>query len=204
MTLESWLILFLACCGVCVIPGPNSLLVVNHVSRFGLQKTFWTIMGGVFGFMFLITVATLGLWSIINAFPFILEAIKNIGSIYLVLLSLRLWYSEEEPILVMSEFGKAEDSILLKQGFISAITNVNAFFFFVSILPNVLNDEHSMSVQAIQCSLTLGFSEFFFEFGFALLFVQLSGKRLLPIKIFNRYCGGLFFIFAILLQFKQF
>lgn len=204
MTLESWLILFLACCGACVIPGPNSLLVVNHVSRFGLQKTFWTIIGGVFGFMFLMTVAALGLGSVINAFPFILEAIKNIGSLYLAVLGLRLWYSEEEPVWVTGEFEKTEESILLKQGFISAITNVNAFFFFMSILPNVLNDEHSLSVQAIQCSLTLGICEFFFEFGFALLVVPLAGKGLLPVKIFNRICGGLFFIFAILLQFKQY
>lgn len=205
MTLESWLLLLLACCGACVIPGPNSLIVLNHSSRFGICKTFWTIIGGVFGFMFLMTISVLGLGSIMVGYPWLLDIIKNIGSLYLAMIGLRLWWSHDIDSDIPYERDQEGDAYhLMMQGLISAITNVNALFFFISIVPNFLNKEKDLTLQAVECSLTLGVCEFIFEVLYAVAVVCMAKSILKPGKVFNRICGSLFFVFAILLQFNQF
>ncbi|NIG12903.1 LysE family translocator [Pantoea sp. Al-1710] len=205
MTFDSWLILLLACCGACVIPGPNSLIVLSHSARFGVPKTIWTMAGGMLGFMFLMTITVLGLGAVMTSYPWVLDILKNIGSLYLALIGLRLWWSIENDMeYQVDHFQGFSVYKLFLEGLISAITNVNALFFFISIIPNIINNDHNIFLQAVECSLTLGICEFCFEFLFALATVYFAKKILKPGKVFNRICGSIFFGFAVLLQFKQY
>jgi len=202
MSFENWFFLFLACCGASIVPGPNSLLVVNHVARFGFRKALSTISGGVIGFMFLILVSVFGLAPFLYHAPVILVMIKTLGSFYLAMLGFRLWWNEEPEPDLDNDFKNSGEGMLFKQGFIAAITNVNALMFFVSVLPNILSPKRSLFVQAIESGLTLAFTESLVEMGFALIMVRYRQEILKRGQMFNRVCGTLFFVFAIMLQFK--
>jgi len=204
MTLESWLLLVVACCGACIIPGPNTLIVVNHATRFGVYHTLWTILGGVFGFILLMTISVLGLGTVVISHPFLIEVNRNIGSLYLVMLGVQLWNEKGSASEYVESVEDREDGNLLKKGFISAVTNVNALLFFMSVMPNFVVEEKNLSVQAIESSLTLAGCEFFFELVFAVMAAKFGRKILKSGKVFNRVCGVMFFVFAIALQFKNY
>jgi len=203
MNFDTWLILLVTCVGASIIPGPNSLMVFNHVVRFGLRKTLWTIWGGVFGFIILIALVVFGIGSIIDTHPNIIIFIKIIGGVYLVLIGFVLWNSGA------IEYHESDDedlsgsgSSLFKHGFISAVTNVNALMFFISITPHFMEPEKGLFIQFLEIGLTLALTEFCIEMIYALIIHRYRNGMIRTGRIFNKVCGGLFVLFAIMLQFR--
>lgn len=204
MTLENWLLLLLTCCGVCVVPGPNSIMVVNHVTRFGLKKALATIAGGMLGFIILMMIAVLGLGPFLKSEPEFILALKTVGSFYLAMIGVRLLWDSESHYDGSKNIKDGNHPSLFRQGFLSAILNINALLFFIAIMPNFLDPDASIITQAIECALTLAVCEMVVEFGFALLIWGYREKIMKSGVWFNRICGVLFFVFAFLLQFRNY
>jgi len=202
MSFQTWLLLLFTCTGACIVPGPNALLIISHVTRYGLKKTRWTIAGGLLGFTVLILISVLGLGSLLESMPTLFNAVKVVGSIYLAVIGLQLINSPPSQINQQTGFIAGDNFNLFKQGFISAVTNVNALMFFISLIPSFMTKNHSLLLQAIIIVLTLTFTEFCFEYALAKFFVRWDVKSIKMGKLFNQICGCLFILFAILLQLK--
>ena len=82
---------------LCVIqsgtPGPNNIMLTASGRNFGYFRAIPHMAGVVFGFLSLLVVLSLGLITIFNNFPFIQTLLQIFGSLYLLYLSYRIYFS---------------------------------------------------------------------------------------------------------------
>ena len=82
---------------LCVIqsgtPGPNNIMLTASGRNFGYFRSIPHMSGVVFGFLSLLIVLSLGLITIFNNFPFIQTLLQILGSLYLLYLSYRIYFS---------------------------------------------------------------------------------------------------------------
>ena len=82
---------------LCVIqsgtPGPNNIMLTASGRNFGYFESIPHMAGVVFGFLSLLIVLSLGLITIFNNFPFIQTLLQILGSLYLLYLSYRIYFS---------------------------------------------------------------------------------------------------------------
>ena len=75
-------------------PGPNNVIASYSGFNFGIKKTLPHIFGVAFGFTFLIFLLTIGLVNVFKIFPIIQESLKYLGSIFLVYLAYKIYFSK--------------------------------------------------------------------------------------------------------------
>ena len=75
-------------------PGPNNVIASYSGFNFGIKKTLPHIFGVAFGFTFLIFLLTIGLVNVFKIFPIIQVSLKYLGSIFLVYLAYKIYFSK--------------------------------------------------------------------------------------------------------------
>tara|TARA_B100000900_G_scaffold93328_1_gene76540 strand:- start:202 stop:795 length:594 start_codon:yes stop_codon:yes gene_type:complete len=81
------------CCIQSGTPGPNNIMLTASGKNFGYIRTIPHMMGVVIGFLSLIIFLSLGLIAIFNEYPLIQTALQLVGSIYLLYLAYRIFFS---------------------------------------------------------------------------------------------------------------
>ena len=92
-------------------PGPNNVIASYSGFNFGIKKTLPHIFGVAFGFTFLIFLLTIGLVNVFKIFPIIQVSLKYLGSIFLIYLAYKIYFSEidsekknENPVKFIETF----------------------------------------------------------------------------------------------------
>ena len=92
-------------------PGPNNVIASYSGFNFGIKKTLPHIFGVTFGFTFLIFLLTIGLVNIFKIFPIIQVSLKYLGSMFLVYLAYKIYFSKvdnenknENPVKFIETF----------------------------------------------------------------------------------------------------
>ena len=92
-------------------PGPNNVIASYSGFNFGIKKTLPHIFGVTFGFTFLIFLLTIGLVNVFKIFPIIQVSLKYLGSIFLVYLAYKIYFSKidsekknENPVKFIETF----------------------------------------------------------------------------------------------------
>ena len=92
-------------------PGPNNVIASYSGFNFGIKKTLPHIFGVAFGFTFLIFLLTIGLVNVFKIFPIIQVSLKYLGSIFLVYLAYKIYFSKidsekknENPVKFIETF----------------------------------------------------------------------------------------------------
>ena len=75
-------------------PGPNNVIASYSGFNFGIKKTLPHIFGVTFGFTFLIFLLTIGLVNVFKIFPLIQVSLKYLGSIFLIFLAYKIYFSK--------------------------------------------------------------------------------------------------------------
>ena len=75
-------------------PGPNNVIASYSGFNFGIKKTLPHIFGVTFGFTFLIFLLTIGLVNVFKIFLFIQVSLKYLGSIFLIYLAYKIYFSK--------------------------------------------------------------------------------------------------------------
>ena len=75
-------------------PGPNNVIASYSGFNFGIKKTLPHIFGVTFGFTFLIFLLTIGLVNVFKIFPIIQVSLKYLGSIFLIYLAYKIYFSK--------------------------------------------------------------------------------------------------------------
>tara|TARA_B100000963_G_scaffold192782_1_gene167860 strand:- start:4474 stop:5064 length:591 start_codon:yes stop_codon:yes gene_type:complete len=75
-------------------PGPNNVIASYSGFNFGIKKTLPHILGVTFGFTFLIFLLTIGLVNIFKIFPIIQVSLKYLGSLFLIYLAYKIYFSK--------------------------------------------------------------------------------------------------------------
>lgn len=198
MTFEVWCLFILSAFGLACIPGPNSLLALSHGAQFGYKKTLWTIYGGVCGFFLLITIAMLGLGSLLEAEPELMIVLQWLGALYLGFLGLKLFYA---PSVDVED--KAEAVILLprqlfKQGYFAALSNPKVLLFFTAFLAQFIDPNKAFLPQFVVITVTFLCIEFAVEFGVARVADKVKVMLLKNGRTFNQCCGALFLAMGVM------
>ena len=92
-------------------PGPNNVIASYSGFNFGIKKTLPHIFGVAFGFTFLIFLLTIGLVNVFKIFPVIQVSLKYLGSMFLVYLAYKIYFSRvdnekknENPVKFVETF----------------------------------------------------------------------------------------------------
>ena len=92
-------------------PGPNNVIASYSGFNFGIKKTLPHIFGVTFGFTFLIFLLTIGLVNVFKIFPIIQVSLKYLGSLFLVYLAYKIYFSKidsekknENPVKFIETF----------------------------------------------------------------------------------------------------
>ena len=75
-------------------PGPNNVIASYSGFNFGIKKTLPHILGVTLGFTFLIFLLTVGLVNIFKIFPIIQISLKYLGSLFLIYLAYKIYFSK--------------------------------------------------------------------------------------------------------------
>ena len=92
-------------------PGPNNVIASYSGFNFGIKKTLPHIFGVALWFTFLIFLLTIGLVNVFKIFPIIQVSLKYLGSIFLVYLAYKIYFSKidsekknENPVKFIETF----------------------------------------------------------------------------------------------------
>ena len=195
MPLETWLLYAVAAVGLSLTPGPNGLLSLTHGMRFGLRLTFFTVLGGVGGFMVLIAVSMAGMGALLAASEQAFTVAKWVGAAYLVYLGVRTWRAPPPQVRLRGEGAhdrEAAPGRLFTQGFLVATSNPKALIFFAAFLPQFMVPGVDFWLQYLVLGGTFGVVEFAYE-----LLLAGAAQRIAPWlgahgRWFNRTAGATF------------
>ena len=119
------------------LPGPSVLLTVAHSISFGWQHALFTVAGATMGIAVQLTIAAIGLTSLLNVVADAFEWIRWAGAAYLIYLGIKQWRSASEP----PEFDTASvpKTNLLFQGLAITIANPKSLIFIAAFLPQFID-----------------------------------------------------------------
>ena len=202
MSLDTWLIYFLAALGLSLSPGPNGLLALTHGALHGRRKTMYTICGGAFGFVVVIALSMFGIGALLQTSLLWLTVLKWVGGAYLVWLGIQVWRSPPVGIEPLAQAPSRTGGSLFRQGALSALTNPKAILFFAAFLPQFIDPARSLVLQFAIMAGTFAGIEIAFEVSVASLsqrirpWLQRVGRR------FNQVCGGIFMAIGAVLSLR--
>ncbi|CAM3714183.1 LysE family translocator [Vibrio aquimaris] len=197
MTFEIWCVFALSALGLACVPGPNSLLALSHGARYGYKKTIWTICGGISGFFILITVAMLGLGTLLEKKPELMIGLQWLGALYLAWLGFKLFFASAisiEQTTMVSILPRE----LFKQGYFAALSNPKVLLFFTAFLAQFINPDKAFIPQFLVITISFLCIEFAVELSVAKLADRVKTLLLANGRIFNQCCGAIFLLIAVI------
>mgnify|MGYP001250411336 FL=1 len=82
---------------LCIIqsgtPGPNNIMLTASGKNFGYSRSIPHMLGVVLGFLSLLLVLSLGLITVFNQYPIVQTILRILGSLYLLYLAYRIYFS---------------------------------------------------------------------------------------------------------------
>ncbi len=129
------------------LPGPSVLLTVAHSISFGWKRGIITVAGATMGIAVQLTIAAIGLTSLLNAVSQAFEWLRWAGAIYLIYLGIKQWRSANDSLeLETSSMAKKN---LFFQGLVVTIFNPKSLLFIAAFLPQFINTAVPVGVQFI-------------------------------------------------------
>lgn len=140
-----------------MMPGPDQALITRNGLVGGTAGGLLTMLGGVLGLTVHAGAAALGLSALLLASTTAFAALKIVGAVYLLWLSVQMLRSaartRRSPNPDDETTAPRRRSAYLRQGFLSNALNPKVALFFVSFLPQFLSaDAGSPRAQALLLS----------------------------------------------------
>jgi homoserine/homoserine lactone efflux protein len=203
MSVDTWVIYFLASIGLSLSPGPNGLLALTHGVLHGRRKALFTVLGGVLGFVAVIALSMFGIGALLQASLAWLTALKWLGGAYLVWLGIQVWRSA--PVGVESTGATQPRSgwSLFRQGALSALTNPKGILFFAAFIPQFIDPHRSLVLQFIVMAGTFAVTEAATELLIASMAGRISPWLRRVGRRFNQVCGGVFVAIGLALPLRS-
>jgi homoserine/homoserine lactone efflux protein len=194
MTWQVWLAFVTIEAVLCVTPGPAVLYVLSQAIRRGPTKSIWGSVGILSANAMYFALSATSLGAVIVASYELFFWIKWLGAAYLVYLGLRSFFGRALIISLPAANGDSRTGPrILRDGFFLQAANPKALLFFTAILPQFIDEHHSVVYQI----LVLGFSSIVVEFFILFAYGQLAGRALATArslrfeKVTNRIAGSL-------------
>ena len=145
MELQTYLAFVLATSIMIALPGPSVLLTVAHSISFGWQRALSTVVGATTGIAVQLTVAAIGLTSLLNMVAEAFEWLRWAGAAYLVYLGIKQWRGANEPLEI--DTSSVSKTNLLFQGLVITILNPKSLIFIAAFLPQFIDAVRPLGLQ---------------------------------------------------------
>lgn len=194
MPLTTLLLFIMMSSAIVAIPGPTVLLALQNGSNHGFRAALWGMAGAVLADALLITAVACGLGLLLAASETLFQALKWIGSAYLIWLGWQMLRSRNVPLpaeLKEKNTGAGSAGIFTRC-LLVALSNPKALLFMSAFLPQFVDSAQAQLPQyacllITLCSLNI----------VIMMFYALCGARLLRhlqpthLRNFNCITGGL-------------
>lgn len=176
------------------LPGPSVLLTVAHSISFGWQQALFTVAGATVGIAVQLTVAAVGLTTLLNTVSEAFEWLRWSGAAYLVYLGIKQWRSAGETRPV--EAPQASRTNLFVQGVVVTVPNPKSLIFIAAFLPQFIDTGRPAGVQFAFIVPTFLVITFTITSFWALIAGTASGllQRQRAFRSLSRAAGGLMII----------
>jgi homoserine/homoserine lactone efflux protein len=203
MDITNWLAYVSVIAALIAIPGPSSLLITLHGYEYGFKKTNNTIIGNLMGSLVLMGFSAIGLGVILTSSEVIFSIAKYIGASYLIYIGIKtlLKSPAELHVQYQEKFCNVSNYTLLKKGFLTGISNPKDLLFFAALFPAFLSPDGSLTAQLTVLMLTWLFVDYLLKVIYMTVGEKINSQFSSPkfLTLFNRFTGGLFVIFGMIL-----
>lgn len=134
------------CLLVSLTPGLCSMLCLSLATTVGLRRTQWMMLGEVAGMGSVAAAAVLGIAAVAHAQPAVFDAMKLVGSVYLMLLGWKAWRAAPTQADPTTPRPRSRLS-LAGLGFATAITNPKVWALYVALLPPFVDASRPLGLQ---------------------------------------------------------
>ena len=129
------------------LPGPSVLLTVAHSISFGWKRGIVTVAGATMGIAVQLTIAAIGLTSLLNVVAQAFEWLRWTGAVYLIYLGIKQWRSTNDPLEL--ETSSVSKKNLFFQGLVITIPNPKSLIFIAAFLPQFINTANPIGLQFV-------------------------------------------------------
>ena len=171
--IKIWISFLITVTILVMTPGPSVLLATANSMKYGIDKTFGTILGDLSANLCQIFLASIGLASIVISSGELFQVIKWCGVAYLIYIGIMKIVSK--PIIKINYEETNERSFfkLYAEGFLMSAANPKAIVFFAALFPLFISDSLPFLPQVVILSIT-----FLMLDGISLLIYTLFASRL--------------------------
>jgi threonine/homoserine/homoserine lactone efflux protein len=190
MSPEIFVAFVAACWLLAWTPGPTMSLIFANVASYGLTAGLWTLAGNIVGLAVLVTLAALGMSSLMAFVSEWFDWLRWIGAVYLVWLGVqrlrRVWSGE-----LSFEAGQVRGRHWFGQAVTVCLSNPKVLLFLGAFLPQFVNTEAPIVPQLWILGAT-----FVIVIGLAdlismLVFARVRGAFLRRAHVLEAVSGGL-------------
>jgi threonine/homoserine/homoserine lactone efflux protein len=138
-----------------VTPGPDMAVVTRNALAHGRRGVILTTSGIALALSIWVTATALGVSALLRSSANLFFGLKLVGAAYLAYLGLRtLWDSRRKPAdLLASAPPPPPAHAIFRQGFLSALTNPKLGVFFVTFLPQFVEQGQALLPRLLELGL---------------------------------------------------
>ena len=144
MELHVYLAFVVATAIMIALPGPSVLLTVAHSISFGWRHALSTVAGETMGIAVQLTIAAIGLTSLLHIVAEAFEWIRWAGAAYLVYLGIKQWRGASRPPAFDPSASRTN---LFVQGLVITIPNPKSLIFIAAFLPQFIDATRPLGLQ---------------------------------------------------------
>lgn len=163
-----------------LLPGPIVTLIVanslSHGSRVGLA----TVAGASIGNVILLGATAVGLVAFFRLLSEVFEIVRWAGAAYLIWLGIKAWRTHSAQQAAIAPAVARSSRAVFLQGFLIALTNPKAIFFYIAFLPQFIDPRLPAGPQLLLMSGTMIVMALLSDSGYALLASRARGWFTVP------------------------
>ncbi|WP_350335331.1 LysE family translocator [Coralliovum pocilloporae] len=152
MNLELWLAFAVTYTVISAIPGPSVLMVLGLTLSHGPKTAAFCILGDILGGLAIISLAFLGVGTILAASAELFQALKWAGILYMIYLGIQQIRVARKA--TQTTITRTTGKQGFQTGFLTGILNPKAILFYVAFLPQFMDPTYDALVQILMLSAT--------------------------------------------------
>ena len=141
-------------------PGAGVVYAITTGIQGGLKGNFWCRIGLAVGILVLMTASVSGLGVIVANSPTIFTVLRFIGIAYLIYLGIKAWRAPATSLIadgaIPAHYGRRQ----FAEAFMLQITNPQPLVFFISLLPQFIDQKLAYIPQVVIMTVVYSFLVF--------------------------------------------
>lgn len=141
-------------------PGAGVVYAITTGIQGGLRGNFWCRVGLAVGILVLMTASVSGLGVIVANSPTIFTVLRFIGIAYLIYLGIKAWRAPATSLIADGAIPAHNGRRQFAEAFMLQITNPQPLVFFISLLPQSIDQKLAYIPQVVIMTIVYSFLVF--------------------------------------------